>query len=874
TLDEQSRHLESLVIATRRRLRRNAVLTGASVLGLAAIAWLLLASAADAVIVLPGWGRWIAWGVLIALILGILGAWVLWPAVRPMPLQRVAFGIERVVGKMNNRLVSVLDLRETARSKASSSAASTTTAPTTAPTAAPTAVVPPEDRPFVRSLIAQTADRLRDYRVEQVADPTALRRITVALAIAFVVAGTTALILNNRLPTAMQRVILPGAPIPPATGVEIAGHPGDVDVLQGEPVRLTAVIERGNVQRMSVRVRGESDRWTTYPMQPLADGRFAFELGSVNESFDYQFVGGGTWTLPDRVSMVRRPIVESVDAAVHLPPYMKRPEPRPADPASGQISAVRGATLRVSATLRGPANTGRIELFAARTESVEKSVDREEVWFDDALPPGSETSGSWRWTTGQVHTGERAHGFAWSGEPYGFRTRLEPITVTTDRPMFLYALVDPDDPPGQIRLTVRGSDDNTATLVWGDPLDNRQKADAKTRRLGSLPEPGQWRRLMITADDLTGGNLLAKSDEESVLVNGLAFAIDAGRVRFDRAGTLRGVTETIETTTLDPTRTIDMRRDEETGKWFGDIPVREDAHFRLSFTGSAGHESPKMQPVRIVATADQPPSLVVQQPGESVTLREVRPLPVVVRALDDYGIARVELEVGPANDRFDASRTLSEPDEPVTNRLAMGAVDPAAHDMQPGDARFYRFVVTDLAGQRTNSPPYRFALADEQYIEAKRAERLQEMDTLMEGFDRLLGDQSRLAETLADALSLLPESVRAETKDGQLQLLNAEGEPLDAATAREAVELWKDAMAEDQREELAELAEQVRQQSAELAQRMREAAAEARQSQTSLPMQGDVLADLAEQIEAMSREGSANAEAIDPAALADFAAMS
>ncbi|MFW5682176.1 MAG: hypothetical protein ACOC1G_04140, partial [Phycisphaeraceae bacterium] len=281
-----------------------------------------------------------------------------------------------------------------------------------------------------------------------------------------------------------------------------------------------------------------------------------------------------------------------------------------------------------------------------------------------------------------------------------------------------------------------------------------------------------------------------------------------------------------------------------------------------------------LQPVRIVATADQPPSLVVQQPGESVTLREVRPLPVVVRALDDYGIARVELEVGPANDRFDASRTLSEPDEPVTNRLAMGAVDPAAHDMQPGDARFYRFVVTDLAGQRTNSPPYRFALADEQYIEAKRAERLQEMDTLMEGFDRLLGDQSRLAETLADALSLLPESVRAETKDGQLQLLNAEGEPLDAATAREAVELWKDAMAEDQREELAELAEQVRQQSAELAQRMREAAAEARQSQTSLPMQGDVLADLAEQIEAMSREGSANAEAIDPEALADFAAMS
>ena len=858
TLNEQSRHLESLVIATRRRLRRNAVLTGASVLGLAAIGWLLLASAADAVIVLPGWARWMAWVVLLGLILGILVAWVLWPAIRPMPLQRVAFAIERVLGKMNNRLVSVLDLHETSRSS----------------TGSPADALPAEDRPFVRRLIDQTSERLRDYRVEQVADPAALRRVAVALAVAFVVAGTASLILSERLPTAMQRVILPAASIPPATGVEIAGHPGDVDVLQGEPVRLTAVIERGDVQRMSVRIRGDSGRWTTYPMERVAEGRFAFELGSVAESFDYQFVGGGTWTLPDRVTMVRRPILESVEAAVHLPPYMKRPEPRPADPGSGQISAVAGSTIRVVATLQGQANRGRIELFTARTESAEKTVDREQVWFDDELPAGAETTGTWRWTTGQVHTGERAHTFPWNREPYGFRTRIEPMTVTSDRPMFLYARVDPDDPPGQLRVTVHGKADRTATLVWGEPLDEKQKAQPDTRRLGPLPDPGRWQRLLITADDLTGGDLLAKSDEASIDVHGMGFAIDSGSVRFDRTGTLRRVTEQVETTTLESIDTIALQRDAETGKWFGDLPVERDARFRLGFTSAAGHESPTMQPVRIVATVDQPPSLVVQQPGESVTLREARPLPVVVRALDDYGIARVDLEVGPTSDRFDTSRKLSEPDEPVTNRLAMGAIDPAAHGMEPGDARFYRFVVTDLAGQSTHSPPYRFALADEQYVDAKRAQHLQKLGGLMEGLDGLLGDQSRLAETLGEALRLLPAGVRAELEDGELQLVHAEGETLDAASAREAVELWNDAMGDEQRAELAELAERVRQQSAELAERMRQAAAEARASQTSLPMEAEALADLSEQLDQLSRDASTDAESLDPATLAELAELS
>lgn len=851
TLDEQSRQLESLVIATRRRLRRNAVLTGLSLLVLVVAGGLLLAAAADALLAMPSWARWLALAAIATTGLGVLLAWILWPAVRPMPIQSVAFGIERALGTMNNRLVSVLDLRDRVRPAATAAGAS----------------IADEDRPFVRRLIEQTAERLSGYRVEQVADPAALRR-TAATAGGVVVVAVAAVALSARMPTAVQRVLLPASSIPPATGVSLRGEPGDTKVLRGDPVRLLLIVEEGNTPHASVGIRTRDDRWNRYPMRRVGEGRFAFEIDAVAESFDYRFFAGGTWTRAHRVAMIQRPILASLEAAVLPPSYMPHTPPRSADVSSGQVSAVVGSTLRVVAEAEGPVNRGRVELFTRRTATAERRVDRERVWFDDDLPDDADTHGPWRWITGNVHSGRRAHTFAWNREPYGFRTRLDPLAVTTGQPMFLYARLDPEQPPTQLRVAVAGAEQRRATLVWGAPLSPEQKSDPRTRRLGDLPEPGRWSRVIVTADDLLGGDLLNRRGDASVVVHGLSFDVDGGSASFDRVGTLHAVSERVETTTLEPMRSVDMRRELETDRWGGDLPVSRDAVFRVTLVSAGGHESPEMQPVEIVATTDQPPSLVVQQPEGGVTLPEPRPLPVAVRAFDDYGLARIAIETGDSADRFPASRPLDEPTPPTTSRLVVGAIDPAKHGMERGESLYFRFAVTDAAGQTTRSSTYRLALAETPPAASPRDSKPPALDALIDGLDGLLGDQSRLSDALHEALRALPDGVTAELDEGRIRLKDEAGRPLDRKETRDALWEWNQPDREAEREELARLAERVRQQSAELARRTREAAEAARRSPTALPVESEALSDVADRLERMSEQSTD--ESLDPTRWAEL----
>jgi type VI protein secretion system component VasK len=95
SFDQQTRQLEYLVEHTRRRLRRNAVVTGVALLEIAAIGWLLVAASVDLLLPLADWLRWVVWGGFWLVVAAVAGAWVIWPALRPMPMQRVAAGRHR-----------------------------------------------------------------------------------------------------------------------------------------------------------------------------------------------------------------------------------------------------------------------------------------------------------------------------------------------------------------------------------------------------------------------------------------------------------------------------------------------------------------------------------------------------------------------------------------------------------------------------------------------------------------------------------------------------------------------------------------------------------------------------------------------------------
>ena len=155
SLRRQSEHLEQLVVLTRRRLRRNAVLTGLGLSTVAWVGWLAAAALLDLLLVLPVPLRLAVWGVFWALVLLSTVTMILWPTFRPMRLEQIAFRIEDVIGRMHNRLVTVIDLRRRDG-------------------------IDERSEPFAGRLIEQTTQRLSGYQVDTVADPKPVRHVAIA----------------------------------------------------------------------------------------------------------------------------------------------------------------------------------------------------------------------------------------------------------------------------------------------------------------------------------------------------------------------------------------------------------------------------------------------------------------------------------------------------------------------------------------------------------------------------------------------------------------------------------------------------------------------------------------------------------------------
>ncbi|MEX2672788.1 MAG: hypothetical protein WD294_11840, partial [Phycisphaeraceae bacterium] len=151
--------LTQVVGRTGRRLRRNALLTGAALVALTAIGWLLAAVVIDLVLPLPVWGRVTMWVGFWLIASVALGCALVWPMMRRPTREQIALSIEAAIGGMHNRLLTLIDLQQNGNKADAENTL---------------------DRKggggFVGRLVDQTRQGLVGYRVEQVADPKPMRR--------------------------------------------------------------------------------------------------------------------------------------------------------------------------------------------------------------------------------------------------------------------------------------------------------------------------------------------------------------------------------------------------------------------------------------------------------------------------------------------------------------------------------------------------------------------------------------------------------------------------------------------------------------------------------------------------------------------------
>ena len=134
------------------------------------------------------------------------------------------------------------------------------------------------------------------------------------------------------------------------------------------------------------------------------------------------------------------------------------------------------------------------------------------VWLEDDLPEGASPGGTgdaeaWKWVAkldAPVFSGQRAHTQGGKGEQrqHYFVGAAKPLRVGRDDVLFTYVYLDPKAPPREIMLQWNnGGWDQRA--FWGEDLIPYGEANTPSRRrLGPLPEAGQWVRLEVPAREV------------------------------------------------------------------------------------------------------------------------------------------------------------------------------------------------------------------------------------------------------------------------------------------------------------------------------------------------------------------------------------
>ena len=439
--------IHRLIAATRRLLRATWTATGLAITVGLGLLLLVAVSLADLALAFREGLRLTG-----LLLVAVPSAWaflngVLRPLFRRMTSRFVARRIETTLPGIHNRLVSVVYLDSQKQQKFSLA--------------------------FVRRLITEAIERIKNFRPSAVIDKPALRRAALFALIGVLVFATALGIFSDRLPTALARIFSPFADIPPATGVLLDVQPGTTKVLRGEPVEFVAKVSGKKVDRLRLKmtpVEGESagkDLW--HELRPNDDAtQWAFRLPAYDSSFEYRIYGGGTWTKLATVTMLERPRLVGLQASVHYPTYMLMPEPRVNPPDVAEVSGPIGSNVEVTVNVEGDASVGEIQLLREEIKSLSVDDRPLRTWFENQLPKGHAVEGRWDWGPQEKDVNPNAppkrgtdtsEWAKWHSHPaaaglsyHSFHSAAVPFEVHAGDMLFAEVFIEADQPAEELML--------------------------------------------------------------------------------------------------------------------------------------------------------------------------------------------------------------------------------------------------------------------------------------------------------------------------------------------------------------------------------------------------------------------------------------
>ena len=178
------------------------------------------------------------------------------------------------------------------------------------------------------------------------------RRALALLATALATLGLHALVAPGAVSVWLQRVMWPGADIPPFAATRVFVTPGDVVVPRGAVVRIGVVQEGVRRSRARLWLAQGSGPWRSMDVRPSPGGEMIASVGPLDADLRYWAAAGDGRSNPHRVRVEDPPALVEVRMHLKYPDYLGR----------------RKETLRASAlSLAAPVGTRvRFEVLASK----------------------------------------------------------------------------------------------------------------------------------------------------------------------------------------------------------------------------------------------------------------------------------------------------------------------------------------------------------------------------------------------------------------------------------------------------------------------------------------------------------------------------
>ncbi len=769
---------------------------------------LVLVSLTDLAIPLRPWLRLV--GLLLVVVPSVWAfvTGVLRPLFRRMTARFVARRIEATLPGIHNRLVSCVDLDLQKQQQQSPA--------------------------FLRRLITEAIERVKNFRPASVLDQRALRRAGLFALLGLIVFATAFGVFSDRLPTALARIFSPFADIPPATGVLFDVQPGTCKVLRGEPVEFVATVTKGKVERLRLEltpINGESVGTTLWhDLRPDDATRWTFRLPAYEHSFQYRVHGGGTWTKLATITMLERPRLVGLQAAVHYPSYMQLPEPRLNPPDIADVSGPIDSTVELAVSVEGDASQGEIQLLREQLQTVPRTDRPLRAWFENVLPAGNAVEGRWEWHPqpkeldpkanpkdpknnpalwAKWHTHTAAPGMSY----HLFHSAAVPFEVHHGDVLFAEVFIEADQPTEELMLQFHDGQNWERRAFWGaDKMALGQPNTVSRRRIGDLPKAGEWLRLEVPAQML---------DLEGRAIRGVSFTQFNGHCLWARVGTLPPATREVRELVVAETFPLSLSTGagdtnsksqisdsksqisnskknsqyaaiHQAHRWAGRFPIKSDGWYRVELKNEIGAANHQMHEARIVAVPDNPPQIMIERPGVDLVLSEPVKVPLVIAVFDDFGLAELVLSMQKAESSGFQGRPVKSYSEITRADTAIVTLDLLQESLKSGDVIKYRAEVRDRKGQTAQTQDFtiRIVANDPNAADKKLAQFEKQEDTFREKLVELITKQ----KTVQEKLEKLEEKYEPLTE--KVEAAQAEAEKAAEAAAKE--QAAKEQAAKDQ----------------------------------------------------------------------------